>query len=382
MQFDGEELAREQGLVVVTLDYRLGVLGFLAHRALATANWRLGNQALWDQRLALAWVKKNIAAFGGDPGRVTLFGQAGGARDVCLHMASPESRGLFQRAIGHSSGCTTLQTTGDEAMRSADSFAKQLGCSGEDAVRCLRAKSVGELLAATLAAASFGPVVDGQFLPAQPRDLYAAGDIAKVPYLLGSNSDEGTRLLSDEPVILSESELKAAITRYFSTPAARIAQRYPIARFERSEYPYQAALARILGDAAFVCTTLDTALRASQAGASVYLFNFDVPLTVAGTPLGASHGSELSYVFGSSGSRTESSQRVRERMQTYWAQFAAAGDPNGGDLLEWPRFSASSDQRLNLAASPSIVHDFRADECDFWRATFQNAFTAAIATTH
>lgn len=382
-QYDGEQLAREQGLVVVTLDYRLGVFGFLAHRALANGSWRLGNQSLWDQRLALAWVKKNIAAFGGDPLRVTLFGQAGGARDVCLHMASPESRGLFQRAIGHSAGCTTRQAGGDEAMRLAESFARRAGCGAADeGLACLRAKSADELLAASVDVASFGPLVDGQFLPDQPRALFDAGDIAKVPYLLGSNSDEGSLLLSGEPPLLSAAELKAAITRYFSTPAASVAQRYPLSNFARDPNPYQAALARILGDASFVCTTYDTALRAARAGANVYLFNFDVPLTVAGMQLGASHGAELSFVFGSRVASTEGAQRVRESMQAYWSQFAASGDPNADDRADWPAFTPASDRRLNLGATIRVIDAFRADECNFWRGIYDNTFTIAGATTH
>src|SRR5262249_953634 len=160
------------------------------------------NQGLQDQQMALQWVHDNIAAFGGDPGNVTLFGESAGSLDTCLHVASPASAGLFQRAISESGGCTTKQRTTSDAATLAARFAPDMGCTGRGILGCLRGKAAADIMASPditstdpTVAIPFGPNVDGWFMPDQPRTIFDAGNAAKIPYLLGSNTDEGTLFL-------------------------------------------------------------------------------------------------------------------------------------------------------------------------------------------
>ncbi|MET0391100.1 MAG: carboxylesterase/lipase family protein [Polyangiales bacterium] len=375
--YSGEHIAANQDVVVVTINYRLGLFGFFAHPDLKDEDGALaGNQGLDDQRVALEWVKTNIAKFGGDPEQVTIFGESAGSLDVCLHVASPKSRGLFHRAISQSGGCTTYQTPAADAATRAADFAAAVGCTGDDALACLRGKSVADLLAKTPAGsgAGFGPIVDGEFLPDQPRALYDRGETADVPYILGSNTDEGT-LFTLAAQIPDEAALKAAITRQYPTVSVDdVLARYPLQQFDSAEKPYQAAFARILGDASLVCSTYDAAVRHAAAGRETYMYNFDIAASVAG--LGATHGSELVYVFGTGTSLTDPQRAISDQMQTYWANLGKTGDPNGGDLPTWPKFSADANKRVNFALEITEVDDFRAAECELWRGVYEARFSA------
>jgi para-nitrobenzyl esterase len=376
--YSGQSLAAK-GVVVVTLDYRLGALGFLAHAALSDEGAKFGNQGLWDQQLALRWVRRNIRAFGGDAEKVTLFGEGSGASDVCWHIASPLSRNLFRAAIMESGGCTTHQTTRELAQRRVRALSSQLACdAAPDALACLRAKTPAELLAATPDDAAFGPMVDGDFMPRQPRELYDLGQVAKVVYLLGSNSDEGSLLTQGQPEITSDLELNQALTRTFSTSAAQIRQRYPTRSFSSAPNPYNAAFVRIVGDARVVCSTSDLALRAARLGAAVYLYNFGLEARDAGRSLGAVQGAELPYVFGSGAPEfTQGAQRTSDRLQAYWTSFAATGNPNGdADQLTWPAWSEADDLRIDFARTSTLARGFRADECALWRASYNTDFLA------
>jgi para-nitrobenzyl esterase len=368
--YSGEQLSAKTGVVVVSLNYRLGVFGFFAHAGLTDEDAPLGNQGLWDQQFALSWVKRNIAAFGGDPSQVTIFGESAGSQDVCLHVASPKTRGLFARAISESGGCTTFGVTLEDAEKRAADFADKLGCGGDDALACLRAKPVSGLLAA---ATGFGPIVDGEFMPEQPRALYDRGDIAKVPYILGSNTDEGTLFTTTQ--VHSEDELKAAIQQSVTAPVDEVLEHYPLSAFQDTDNPYQAALARIIGDSILVCSTYDAAIRHAAAGGDTYLYNFDIP-TNAGNQLGATHGSELVYVFGTSPNLTPEQQKTSDAIQAYWTNLAKHGDPNGKNLLTWPQFDDEHNDRINFGLDITTVHDFRKPECEYWRSQYDAKFHA------
>jgi para-nitrobenzyl esterase len=266
--YNGRGLVEEAGVVVVTANYRLGVMGFFAHQAISAQNpsSTSGNQGLLDQRMALQWVRDNIEAFGGDPDNVTIFGESAGAFDVCFHVASPGSRGLFHRAISESGGCTTALPTRQVAEAQADVFAAAMGCGdAADVAACLRSVSVSDLLTeAPVDGAQeelpggdlyeggtprwdFGPIVDGSVLPEQPRALFAAGNVADVPYLLGSNSDEGTLFHVLQIPVSTDEEYLAALERRFGAPlAAQVAAEYPSSAYDSP----QAALERVTGDAA------------------------------------------------------------------------------------------------------------------------------------
>jgi para-nitrobenzyl esterase len=232
--YDGHVLVEEHDVVVVTIQYRLGVLGFFGHAALAGEDPSrpfAGNQGLLDQQAALEWVRDNVAAFGGNPKKVTIFGESAGSVDVCFQMASPGSRKLFHRAISESGGCTTRQRSAGEGAATAAAFAAEVGCAGAaDELACLRQVTPGTLLAKA-GDLPFGPLVDGGFLPDQARRLFDTGRFARVPYVLGSNTDEGTILFVLTPPVTTEAEYLAALQERYGSWAPQVAGLYPAPSF-------------------------------------------------------------------------------------------------------------------------------------------------------
>ncbi|HEX6241623.1 MAG TPA: carboxylesterase family protein [Polyangiales bacterium] len=383
--YDGQYFASRQGVVLVSVQYRLGPLGFFAHPALAAEGSPSGNQGLLDQRLALTWVKKNIAKFGGDPGNVTIFGESAGAADVCYHVAAPGSRGLFQRAISQSGGCTIRSVGAEQPVAQSAgplvAYAEAVGCpAGPDQLACLRQKPIAELLAKAMQpmpgagevpanAWSFAAVIDGSggFLPDAPQRLFDRGEIADVPYLLGANHDEGTTFVLRAAALTNEAEYRDDLTKRYGRAAPEVAALYPASDFGGN---YNAARARVIGDASIVCGTYDTALRAAKHGRAVFLYNFNVAWSIAPAALLAGHAAELSHVFGAPHlpNPDAASEQVAQHMNRYWARFARTGDPNGPDApAQWPRFEAGSDLRLQLAPDWGQLKDFRSRECAFWR---------------
>jgi para-nitrobenzyl esterase len=226
----------------------------------------------------------------------------------------------------------------------------------------------------------FGPDVDGHFLPDQPRTLYNAGQIAKVPYLLGSNTDEGTLFLPDAKPMTDQQYMDALTAMFGATVAGQVATVYPTANFANGvPNPQTAALARVIGDSRLVCTTFDTAERMAHAGAPVYMYNFDIPVPVAISPtLGATHGSELTSVFGTSPTFAgdPGGKAVSDLMQRYWTNFARSGNPSAAPDPNWPALTESTNVRINFGLQPTIVNDFRATQCAFWRAGYDMQFVS------
>lgn len=395
--YNGRGLVEEANVVVVTANYRLGVMGFFAHEALSaeSADGVSGNQGILDQRMVMEWVQSNIAPFGGDPENVTIFGESAGAFDVCFHMVSEGSLGLFDRALGQSGGCTTALRTRLEAEAEADVFAEAMGCGdASDVAACLRAVPVADLLMEAPVDGAiedppggdfysggtprwqFQAVVDGVVIADQPRTLFDDGSVADVPYVLGSNSDEGTLFHVLQSEVETEAEYLEALERRFGeTVAAQVAGAYPVTDFDSP----QDALERVTGDAGLVCSVRDTAKRAAAAGLDVFLYNFDRPIPIpalAALDLGATHGAEIAYVFGSIGPDVigEDDLALSATMQRYWGRFAATGDPNGGNDLAWPMFSADDDMRLNFDLTLSTVPDFRSDLCALWESIYDSEF--------
>jgi len=383
--YDGEVFAARQGVVLVTIQYRLGPLGFFAHPGLGDEDEPAGNQGLRDQRLALQWVRDNIAKFGGDPQNVTIFGESAGSADVCYHVASPDSRGLFQRAISQSGGCTirsvgrerTAEDTGSQMV----AYGEAVGCAaGADQLACLREAPVEDLLANAMQPMpgagmvgggdwSFAAVVDGAdgFLPDAPQALFDRGAIADVPYMLGSNNDEGTTFVIRATPLTTEAEYMADLETRFGDAAADVAALYPPSAFDGD---LNAARARVIGDSGIVCGTHDTAQRAAAAGSQVFLYNFNMPWSIAPGLLRAGHAGEISHVFGTPWlpMPDPDSEQVAAAMNTYWARFAATGDPNGpGAPADWPQFRSDDDKRLQLDPGWEALQDFRSEQCTFWR---------------
>jgi para-nitrobenzyl esterase len=372
--YDGRVLAEEHGVIVVTTNYRIGALGFLAHSELASEDPSYpyaGNQGLLDQRAALEWVQANIAAFGGNPKKVTIFGESAGSFDVCYHMVAKGSKGLFRRGISESGGCTTRQPSAAEGAAEAEAFATSVGCGGPgDQLACLRQVSPAAMIDAPNIP---GPVVDGGFLTDQPRTLFDTKQFVRVPYILGSNKDEGTLFLITAPPVTTEAEYLATLHARFPAIADQIATLYPASNFPTP----QDALARVVGDSGLVCGTYDSARRAAAGGAPTYLYNFarEIPIdALQAIGLHAFHGSEIVYVFGSIVPPTPVDGDIGTTMRGYWARFAKSGNPNGKGALKWPRYKDKTDQRINFDATTSVVAGFRRHECEFWWSVYDSAF--------
>lgn len=357
-----------RGVVLVTINYRLGPFGFMAHPALsAEAGGASGNYGLLDVAAALRWVQRNIAAFGGDPAKVTVFGQSAGAHGVIALMASPEAHGLFQHAIAQSFG---LAHTPD--LASAGALGIQLaGGAGADAVAALRVLSARDLLLRYLAQpARFMPIVDGKFLPAPLGDIFAAGRQQAVPFLTGWNRDEGTAF----PAVADAVMFRAQLQERFGERAVAAEQLYPA-----DDDAQAAASSRALfGDATFAAGVYGAA-RAQVMVAPTFLYHFAhlQPFQRGqryreadpANRLGVFHSSEYPYVFGTTRQLTrdwgDDDDRMTALMQAYWCRFAQTGNPNGEGLPHWPRFEDGRPTMLELKPEPEPIDIPRHAELSF-----------------
>jgi para-nitrobenzyl esterase len=337
--YDGEALA-QRGVVLVTVNYRLGLLGFLAHPELSKESARhvSGNYGILDQIAALEWVRRNIAGFGGDPTRVTVFGESAGSWSVNALVASPLAKGLFQRAIGESGALFASLPKLADAEKSGERTATQLGAAS---IAELRAKPATDLIKTGNDQAR--PNVDGWMLPDQVMAIFSQGRQNDVPVLMGSNADEGTAFTP--PGIKVEGYKTLAAIR-FGARADEFLRLYPAA----TEQEAHASAAAAIRDQTFGWEMRTWARMQTNTGKSkayVYYFNH-VPPGPAGAALGAYHASEIRYVFHNLQSAQEADRKLADAMSAYWVNFAISGDPNGKDLPEWPPYSAKADLALGL----------------------------------
>jgi len=353
--YDGAALAR-RGVVVVSFNYRLGRLGFFALPALTAAadGEPVGNYGLLDQIAALRWVQANVAAFGGDPASVTVFGESAGGVSVDALMASPLARGLFARAISESGPALFGTVPLAEAERAGLAEAARLGAGGPDAVAALRAVSADSILEG--GEDILEPIVDGKVLTEDVGAAFARGDVARVPYLTGTNSDEGSLLRGGTPGFLTE----------------RLGRRLASVRalYEKGGAISDADFARALfNDQFFAATSRLFAASVARAGESVFVYRFrfmPAILRTRGAP-GVPHGGEIPFVFGFGRLAPYAPPRdlaVLEMVQTYWTNFAKSGDPNGAGLPPWPRFEGPAPQTLVIDDTTAAVADFRKEQTD------------------
>ena len=374
-QYDGHALADKGHLIVVTINYRLGPFGFLAHHALSTPGAPSGNYGLLDQQAALRWVKDNIAAFGGDPSRVTVAGESAGAISIGDQIVSPAAAGLFERAILESGPFLHLITL-VEAESRGDEFASALGCAGASVVICMRSKSTSDVLKAIPASAiSVGPpvwfpVMDRHLIPTQPAEALSAGQFNKVPVINGSNHDEGTLFVAFGKSMTAE-QFTSAVESRFGSDAQRVLAAYSLSNYPS---PTQASAARF-GDEFFSCRILKAGeLLSAFVPVYQYEFNYINPPNVflpnPPFPFGAYHGSEIQYVFGTIGSRGGSPapahQALSNEMMAYWINFISAGEPGGNP--RWERLRVDDPRILSLTPG-GIKYETGfspAHHCDLW----------------
>lgn len=390
--YDGAVLAEQTGAVVVTVNNRLGILGLMSstetQQESASANY-----AIQDQQQALRWVRDNIAAFGGQPGQVTLFGNSAGAMGACIHLVSPGSAGLFHRAILQSGPCFLAGTqTPEQARQHADAMAARVGCpTGPGQLACLRSVPAQALVAAAPDALDlirtpnpWQPVIDGTVLPARTTERVREGRFHKVPVMIGTTRNEGRFFVAYS----YHQKLGRAMTeedyRHSSDLLAGSALTGMVARLLYPSSMWGSpglAMSAFMTDAGTACPALADASRFSRH-VPVYAYEFTDPSPPsAADPYfawGAYHTAELQYLFGQPVFVTDviqglsgSQAQLADRMRRYWGAFARTGNPNTSGLPTWPRFNAWSTPFLNLAPGNTLaVTDWggyqKAHQCTTW----------------
>ena len=349
---DGTHLA-QQGVVVVSMNYRLGIFGFFVHPELAKESGRnaAGNYGLLDQVAALHWVHDNIAAFGGDPGNVTIFGESAGSFSVSAQMASPLSKGLFQKAIGESggafySGGLPFAARSVREEKDAKAVQRKLGVSKVEELRAVPAQKLLDAFSPPQSQGfDFDPDVDGYFLPESVPAIFAAGKQNDVPLLAGWNHDEGSYEVAFTPEKRTAASLKDTAQKEFGEKAREFLRLYPS---DTGAHTLRSA-EDFAGDRFIAFSTWEWMESQSKTGKQpIYRYRFDLspPADPKGPPLGAYHSAEIEYVFGQLDSKAGIAWRAEDRqlskeMQKYWANFARSGDPNGAGLAKWPAYSAA-----------------------------------------
>ena len=327
----GHELAA-QGVVVVSIQYRLGVFGFLAHPSLSREQTphSSGHYGILDQIEALRWVRSQIGAFGGDPNNVTLFGESAGAGDINYLLLTPLAKGLFQRAISQSGGWPADQRrTLAEAEADGVDFLSSAGISGIDGLREVPAEDLLPLAEAHYERGYDDPSVDGWLLPKPSPELLRTKAFAPVPVMIGTNGDEDKTLIRAEQA--TEADWRAALAR--ARDGEGVEKRL-------TGRPLAERMAALYAAAQFHCPSIRFADSFAVAGAPTYVYLFE---RVRGGDhgFGAYHGAEIPYVFDTHDPwlpTNADDEALTRRMMAYWLNFARSGDPNGGDAVSWPRW--------------------------------------------
>jgi para-nitrobenzyl esterase len=378
-----------QGVIVVTINYRLGYLGFFAQTALDSEGHDSGNYGLMDQQFALQWVQNNIAAFGGDPSNVTIFGESAGGHSVYCNLASPTAAGLFARAIAESGSYLIFdtfsqpivpidvgETTGNGLVPAGNSVASGLGCS---TAACLR--GVSDTTLVNIEPGTLYAFVDGTLLTETPEAAFASGSFNRVPVIAGTNHDEWRIFVADQydfsgNPILTLVEYNAAVIALWGPALGPVVQ---------VVYPYGAyssggvALGASGTDGIFACSARNgDVLLSNFTTTYAYEFNDEnapptPPIPGLTFPLGAYHSSELQYLFnvGFFFELNAAQQELAQAMVSYWTTFAKSGDPNSPSTPGWSPYTSVADQFQSLIPPTPVVEpsgSFNVDhQCDaFW----------------
>lgn len=360
----------KRGVVQVTLNYRIGPLGFFAHPALSAESPHgvSGNYGVLDQIAALDWVRENIAAFGGDPNNITIFGESAGGHSVGQLMATPFARGTFHKAIAMS-GVGTHQflhlREGTDGLLSAEKAgvgtATRLGVKDAEAATtgvaaALRALTIADLLSTTdggMGSSAYHPAIDGWLFPKSVAATFAAGEQAAVPLIVGSTSDEGNlfvaiakarnegmRLLEDRELLETPAQYAEAVERVFGENAERVRSLYPASTASGVD----AALSQLFTDSYFGANARYAAAMQRQLGQPAYLYHFTRTPPGEGAKVGAIHGSDVQFTFGALlpiGPSNDYDAEISDTMGDQLVQFARSGDPNVEGRPRWPLYDAT-----------------------------------------
>jgi len=427
--YNGKNLAASQKVIVVSLNYRLGSLGFLALDALKNEQGTAGNWGLLDQQKALQWVQNNIAAFGGDPGRVTIFGESAGGCSVMGHMTMPSSRGLFHGAIAESPLAATdiAWAPWKNASTFGEAWANSVGCgagSGAAQLECLRnlplKKALSPLLLEHLPADTpaagrpllmpiipWWPAIDGTTVPASPLDTAARGQLNDVPLMLGTNKNEGSIFLPAIGMItngtasypLTDKSLSAALHHFFNASTVdKITAKYPLSEAGLPPFRASRAAGHILRDWFFTCAARRVLRAMNTAGgrkSSTYLYHFEYDMKGILHAIGGDyHTSELSFVFNNKwlthtypiGTWNKDDKRLSAEMGSYWASFARGSNTASPfdhiectaktilgkkTCIDFPKYTVTEaksgdDSYMVFAKDLHVEKGLYEDKCDFW----------------
>jgi para-nitrobenzyl esterase len=382
---DGEHLTRKD-VIVVSMNYRLGIFGFFATPELIAEDphHAAGNYGLMDELAAIQWVHRNIAAFGGDPNNVTIFGESAGSFAVSAQMASPLAQGLFAHAIGESGAAFASSGLSFPPLQQ---FAQQTQdylrtVRSDVSLSALRAATPEELLKLATQKAPgkprFGPDIDGYFLPESVPAIFAAGKQAHIPLLAGWNQDEATSNIVKKPEKGTLAGLQATAEKDFGPRAADFLKVY----HANSDAEALRVAEDYAGDDFLVYSTWAWLEAQVKTGASpVYRYLFAQPSP--GDPFhplsaGAFHSDEIEYVFGNIAYRKGATfrpedEKLSDLIQTFWTNFARTGDPNGGALPKWPKYGPTEWQVMRLSPNPEAAPDAHRDRYLFLQQVWGDA---------
>ena len=362
-RYDGESMARK-GVVAITVNYRLGAFGLLAHPELTkeSPNHASGNYTMLDMNAALHWVRENIAAFGGDPKKITIAGESAGSVAVSALMVSPLSRDLIAGAIGESGsvlGTLSPEPLGDVEQEGVK-LASAVHASTIEALRSVPAEQILKADPSRPFAARFNLAIDGYFFPGPPLATFTSGKQSHVPVLAGWNSEElGGRFVlgADKP---TRENLEKAIGRLYGADAKDVLKEYAAANDgEAAKAAGDLASDRFVG----YSTWKWIEIAGKNGGKPTYRYLFARPRPAAGSPGGAGHASEIEYALGNLATNkafawTPDDYKVSSTMLDYFANFVRTGDPNGKGLLKWP---AGGEQLMRIDVDPAVERDAHRD---------------------
>lgn len=380
--YRGDRLSAKGDVVVVNFNYRLNAFGYMAHSALAKEdpNGSTGNYGSLDQVAALKWVKENIAAFGGDPDNVTIFGESAGGWSVCTMVATPLTQGLFHRAIIESGGCD-MSASVEEGQKFFAEIAGKLGCGADD-IACMRKVPASNLLETGWMDLIGGrlPYInhnDGHLLKKTPRQTIMAGEHNKVPMIVGSNRDEA------RPILLLGRYYHMNSKKYVKTLKNEAPKNhekalalYPVEKYPNAKEAFAALMTdRILGCPGYLAA--DTLARQPKP---VYYYRFDYDNVRFAKTLGAFHGLEIPFVYDAFDRKPISTafkksekaeyEKLSLAIMAYWTAFARTGDPNSAPgLPNWPAFNPAGDRRrivFNRNITVMTEPKERDEQCGFW----------------
>uniref|UniRef100_A0A8C8RL43 Carboxylesterase type B domain-containing protein n=1 Tax=Pelusios castaneus TaxID=367368 RepID=A0A8C8RL43_9SAUR len=404
--YDGRFLATTENVIVASMNYRLGSLGFLSLPPAAP-----GNAGLWDQRLALQWLRDNAAAFGGDPTRLMIFGQCAGAASVSLHLLSPGSRPLFSRAALQSGAPTIpwVWASPEKAKERGRRLGQLLGCTNNDdraIVSCLKKQEPGEfpkhdslvVHQRKMLSIPFVPTPDGDFLSDTPPSLLQARHGHSIPIATGFNANEGSYMLlfanfslnlEDASSLGWEELLQVVRMMVPGIPEETIqalARRYSQEGEGQGEAQYRWAMDQIVGDYFVVCPAIEMAEREAEAGSPVYAYYFTHRTSNLSSSVwtGVPHGTELPYFFGTLASirgtnhtHMDAEERLSRRMMHYWAEFARSGTPTGEK--QWARYDPTKQNFFSIGLKSSQVEKTSlARRCSFLKSLLADGVPRGI----